>query len=206
MAGALPRSPLAPAEDPVLPPVAGVRVAAGAVGVRYEGRTDVALIELAPGTALAGAFTRSATRSAAVLDCEAKLRTDPNAGAGPGAGSGPAAGSAPGAGGSPSADSSLGGSLGPSAGTGSDGDAPGAAILVNSGNANAFTGRHGDGSVRALVEAAAAATGACPRRGCSPPPPASSASGCPTSGSRRRWIASRATCARTASWTPRARS
>jgi glutamate N-acetyltransferase/amino-acid N-acetyltransferase len=78
--------------------------------VRYAGRTDVMLARLAPGTTVAGVFTRSATRSAAVLDCEAKIGGDPGAGA---------------------------------------------AILVNSGNANAFTGRRGKAAVEAVTAAAA---------------------------------------------------
>ena len=100
----------------MLPAVAGLRLAVGAAGVRYAGRTDVVLMRLGPGAAVAGVLTRSATRSAPVLDCEDKL-------------------AAP-----------------------SEADAP-AAILVNSGNANAFTGRHGEGSVRAICEATAAALG-----------------------------------------------
>ena len=47
-------SPLAPTEFPTLPPLAGVRLAALECGVRYKNRTDVCLIELAPGTAVAG--------------------------------------------------------------------------------------------------------------------------------------------------------
>ena len=108
----LPRSPLAPPEDPVLPPVAGVRMATAALAGRYRGRTDVMLAHLAPGTAVAGVFTRSSTRAAPVLDCERKIGGD---------------------------------------------SAPGAAILVNAGNANAFTGKHGDGTVAALCEAVSAA-------------------------------------------------
>jgi glutamate N-acetyltransferase/amino-acid N-acetyltransferase len=42
-------------------------------GVRYGGRTDVMLALLDPGTAVAGTFTRSRTRSAPVRDCEEKL-------------------------------------------------------------------------------------------------------------------------------------
>jgi glutamate N-acetyltransferase / amino-acid N-acetyltransferase len=56
---ALARSPLAPERFPELPPVAGVRLAAGAAGLRYRGRADLLLVELAPGTAVAGLFTRS---------------------------------------------------------------------------------------------------------------------------------------------------
>ena len=107
-------SPLAPAAFPALPAIAGVRLAAGAAGVRYKGRTDVLLVELAEGTAMAGAFTRSSTRSAAVRDCQAKI-------------GGTAAGRA--------------------------------AIVVNSGNSNAFTGRAGDTAVAGIAEAAAAALG-----------------------------------------------
>jgi glutamate N-acetyltransferase / amino-acid N-acetyltransferase len=53
------RSPLAPARFPDLPAIAGVRLAACAAGLRYRGRPDLALIELAPGTTVAGVFTRS---------------------------------------------------------------------------------------------------------------------------------------------------
>ena len=114
MAAPLPVSPLAPATLPDLPPLAGLRVASRAAGVRYRGRVDVMLAELAPGSTLAGVFTRSATRAAPVLDCEAKI-------------AGPA------------------------------GD--GAAILVNAGNANAFTGRAGEEAVAALCSAVAARLG-----------------------------------------------
>jgi glutamate N-acetyltransferase/amino-acid N-acetyltransferase len=112
-------SPLAPAAFPELPVIGGLRLAAAAAGVRYSGRTDVMLAELAPGSVLAGAFTRSATRSAAVLDCQAKI-------------GGPAAG--------------------------------GAAIVVNSGNANAFTGRAGAQAVQEICAATAAALGIAPGR------------------------------------------
>ena len=105
-------SPLAPAKFPDLPIIDGVRFATCAAGVRYQGRTDVMLAQLAPGTAIAGTFTRSATRAAPVLDCQEKI------------------------------------------GGASD---QGAAILVNSGNANAFTGRAGLTSVEAISKAVAAA-------------------------------------------------
>ncbi|MDP2737134.1 MAG: bifunctional ornithine acetyltransferase/N-acetylglutamate synthase, partial [Pseudorhodobacter sp.] len=62
-----PVSPLAPASFPALPVIAGVEFAAIAAGVRYAGRSDVMLARLAPGTAIAGAFTRSSTRAACVL-------------------------------------------------------------------------------------------------------------------------------------------
>ena len=66
-------SPLAPAAFPHLPVIGGVRFAAVAAGVRYKNRTDVMLAELAAGSTVAGVFTRSATRSAPVLDCQAKI-------------------------------------------------------------------------------------------------------------------------------------
>jgi len=105
-------SPLAPpAGFPDLPVIDGVRFATISAGVRYTtGRTDVMLAELCAGTAVAGVFTRSATRAAPVLDCQAKL------------------------------------------------DPPqhhdqGAAIVVNAGNANAFTGGAGRASVDAISAA-----------------------------------------------------
>ncbi len=106
-------SPLAPAAFPDLLPVAGVRFAAAAAGVKYTGRDDVMLAVVDPGATVAGVFTRSSTRSAAVLDCQSKLACDQNTEAG-------------------------------------------VAILVNSGNSNAFTGRCGQESVHALCAAAAA--------------------------------------------------
>jgi len=114
MGKALAVSPLAPASFPTLPVIKGVSFATAAAGVKYKDRTDVMLALLAPGTAIAGVFTRSATRSAPVLDCQAKLGGDA---------------------------------------------APGAAILVNSGNSNAFTGGRGVESVQAITAAVAQATG-----------------------------------------------
>ncbi len=114
MAGTGKVSPLAPAAFPALPVISGVTFSAVAAGVKYTGRTDVMLAQCVPGTTIAGTFTRSATRSAPVLDCQAKL------------------------------------------GEASD---AGAAILVNSGNSNAFTGRNGQAATDAIVEATAAATG-----------------------------------------------
>lgn len=91
-----PVSPLAPAVSPRLPALAGVRIAARECNVRYRNRTDVMLMEFAPGTTIAGVLTRSLTRSAPVDLCRRNLK------------SGKAR-----------------------------------AILVNSGNANAFTGKTG---------------------------------------------------------------
>ena len=111
---AKPVSPLAPAHFPKLPAIAGVEFAAVEAGVRYQNRRDVMLVRLAPGTAMAGVFTRSTTRSACVRDCQAKLAMKAPAGVA-------------------------------------------AAIVVNSGNSNAFTGRVGDASVAAVTGAVAAA-------------------------------------------------
>ncbi|SFR00264.1 bifunctional glutamate N-acetyltransferase/amino-acid acetyltransferase ArgJ [Poseidonocella sedimentorum] len=107
-------SPLAPESFPDLPEIGGVRFAAVAAGVRYAGRVDVMLAELAEGTQMAGVFTRSTTRAAPVLDCQAKI-------------AGPAEGRA--------------------------------AIIVNSGNANAFTGRNGIDATRAVTSAVAETLG-----------------------------------------------
>jgi glutamate N-acetyltransferase / amino-acid N-acetyltransferase len=111
-----PVSPFAPAAFPDLPVIAGVEFSAIAAGVRYANRTDVMLVRLAPGTAMAGAFTRSSTRAACIHDCQAKLAEKPS------------------------------------------GDA-GAAIVVNSGNSNAFTGAAGQASVDAITGSVADALG-----------------------------------------------
>jgi len=101
-------SPLAPASFPEMPPVAGVRLATAAAGIRYPGRTDVLLAVLDPGTAVAGVFTQSKCPSAPVDWCRAHIK-----------------------GGNASA------------------------LVVNSGNANAFTGKTG----RAATELTAAIAG-----------------------------------------------
>ena len=107
-------SPLAPAQFPALPIIDGVKFATAAAGVKYQGRTDVMLAVADAGSTIAGVFTRSATRSAPVLDCQEKI-------AGP----------------TPN----------------------GMAILVNSGNSNAFTGARGRESVAAITGAVADVTG-----------------------------------------------
>jgi len=67
-------SPLAPARFPDLPPLPGVRLAAHAGGLRYSGRDDLMLAELAPGSAVAGVLTRSLTAGAPVLWCRDCLK------------------------------------------------------------------------------------------------------------------------------------
>jgi glutamate N-acetyltransferase / amino-acid N-acetyltransferase len=69
-----PRSPLAPERFPDIPAIAGVRLAAAAAGLRYRGRPDLALIELAKGTSVAGLLTRSAIPGHPVLWCRGILR------------------------------------------------------------------------------------------------------------------------------------
>ncbi|HCZ00368.1 MAG: bifunctional ornithine acetyltransferase/N-acetylglutamate synthase [Rhodobacterales bacterium RIFCSPHIGHO2_02_FULL_62_130] len=113
---AKPVSPLAPASFPKMPRIAGVEFAAVGAGIKYQNRKDVMLVRLAPGTAIAGAFTRSSTRSGCVRDCQEKLATKVPADVG-------------------------------------------AAIVVNSGNSNAFTGKVGDEAVAAVTGGVAAALG-----------------------------------------------
>ena len=109
-----PRSPLAPDAFPSLPVIAGAQFAIAEAGVRYKNRPDVMLALLDPGSVMAGVFTRSATRSAPVLDCQAKI--------------------------------------------GADSTEP-AAIIVNSGNSNAFTGRNGVDATQAVTAAVCQVTG-----------------------------------------------
>jgi glutamate N-acetyltransferase / amino-acid N-acetyltransferase len=52
--------------DPVWSPVGGVRLATGAAGIRYQGRDDLAVMELAPGSQCAAVFTRNAFCAAPV--------------------------------------------------------------------------------------------------------------------------------------------
>ncbi len=101
-------SPLAPGRFPDIPAIGGVRTATVEAGIRYKGRDDLLLVELAPGSAIAGALTRSLTASAPVEWCREAL----------------AGGRA-------------------------------RAIVVNSGNANAFTGQLGTAAVEHTVAAAA---------------------------------------------------
>jgi len=108
-------SPLAPARFPDMPPVAGVKLATAAAGIRYGGRTDVLLALFEQGTSVAGVFTRSKCPSAPVDWCRAHLK---------------------------------GGAA--------------RALVVNSGNANAFTGKSGRAATRLTADIAAGAAGCKP--------------------------------------------
>lgn len=72
MAKALPVSPLA-RPLPELPPLAGVRFGATEAGIRYKGRTDLVMAEFAPGTTVAGVYTRSKCPGAPVDWCRAAM-------------------------------------------------------------------------------------------------------------------------------------
>ncbi len=114
---AKPVSPLAPKDGfPALPVIKGASFAAVEAGVRYANRRDVMLVRLAPGTTVAGVFTRSTTRAGCIRDCQAKLALPVPRGAG-------------------------------------------AAVIVNSGNSNAFTGKVGDKAVAAVTGSVAKALG-----------------------------------------------
>jgi len=56
-----------PLELPELRPVAGVRIATAAAGIKYPGRTDLVAFELAAGTQCAAVFTRNAFCAAPVV-------------------------------------------------------------------------------------------------------------------------------------------
>ena len=108
-------SPLAPAQFPEMPPVAGVKLATAAAGIRYAGRTDVLLALFENGATVAGVFTRSKCPSAPVDWCRAQIK---------------------------------GGAA--------------RALVVNSGNANAFTGKSGRAATKLTAGIAAAAVGCKP--------------------------------------------
>lgn len=105
-------SPLAPKRIATLPPIAGVRLASCEAGVRYKGRTDVMMAIFAPGTQVAGVFTKTKTASAPVDWCRESL-------------------------------------AGESA----------RALVVNSGNANAFTGKNGVKVVKEEAQSVSAVVG-----------------------------------------------
>ena len=109
------RSPLAPSSMPELHPVAGIKLATAASGMKYKGRDDVMLMVADDKAVVAGALTRSKTCSAAVDWCKDVLKT----------------------------------------GTAK-------AILVNAGNANAFTGKRGLASVDRMAKASADAFSVAP--------------------------------------------
>ncbi len=108
-------SPLAPAQFPSLPAVAGVQLATHEAGLRYKNRADLFLAFVAPGTSVAGVFTKSLCPSAPVDWCRKIL---------------------------PSGRAR--------------------AIVCNSGNANAFTGRAGATSAQLTAETIARALGVDP--------------------------------------------
>ena len=58
-----------PIHFPRLAPIAGVRLAAYAAGMRYQGRDDLMLAELAPGSTIAGVFTQSTMPGQPVIWC-----------------------------------------------------------------------------------------------------------------------------------------
>jgi glutamate N-acetyltransferase / amino-acid N-acetyltransferase len=108
-------SPLAPKTVPDMPALDGVRLATAAAGIRYRDRTDVLLVELAPGTAVAGVFTKSKCASAPVDWCRQHLKSR-----------------------------------------------AARALVVNSGNANAFTGKTGREACQFTARLAAKAIGCRP--------------------------------------------
>ena len=108
-------SPLAPKHVPEMPEVPGMRLATGAAGIKYKGRTDVLLALFDEGTTVAGVFTRSKCPSAPVEWCREKIK---------------------------------GGRA--------------RALVVNSGNANAFTGKNGRAATALTAKLAAQAAGCKP--------------------------------------------
>jgi glutamate N-acetyltransferase / amino-acid N-acetyltransferase len=108
-------SPLAPEHQPDMPAIEGLRIATGAAGIKYKGRTDVLLMVCDRPASVAGVFTRSRCPSAPVDFCRANL---------------------------------AGGTL--------------RALVVNSGNANAFTGAKGRAAAEETARGAAEAVGCVP--------------------------------------------
>jgi glutamate N-acetyltransferase/amino-acid N-acetyltransferase len=68
-----PRSPLAPERFPEVAPVPGLRLAALAAGLRYQGRPDLLLAEMPDGTSVAGMLTTSLTCGHPVRWCRERL-------------------------------------------------------------------------------------------------------------------------------------
>ena len=115
MRGALPVSPLAPADAPPLAPLGGVVCGAAEAGIRTADRVDLMMMRFAPGTTVAGVFTRNECPGAPVDWCRHAL----------------------------------------------DGGQA-RALVVNSGNANVFTGRRGADAVRTTADLAASLVGCDP--------------------------------------------
>ena len=67
-------SPLAPAQFPDLPALAGIKLATAATGLKYKGRDDLFLIMADEGSSFAGVFTKSATAAAPVHVSRAGLK------------------------------------------------------------------------------------------------------------------------------------
>ena len=65
-------SPLA-VDLPGLPPIPGVRLGAAASGIRYRDRADLVMVELAPGSTVAGVFTRNKCPGAPIDWCREAL-------------------------------------------------------------------------------------------------------------------------------------
>lgn len=107
-------APLAPRNPPHLLPLGGVRIATVAAGIKYQGRTDLAMMVFDQPASVAGVFTRSKCSSAPVDWCRTQLAI---------------------------------------------GNAKARALVVNSGNANAFTGKKGDEAAQVTAQAAASAVG-----------------------------------------------
>jgi glutamate N-acetyltransferase / amino-acid N-acetyltransferase len=112
-------SPLAPQSFPDLPPIAGLRLATHAAGIRPDSRADLFLAEVAEGTTVAGTFTKSLCPSAPVDWCRTIL---------------------------------------------AEGDGTARALVCNSGNANAFTGRAGDTAAALTADVIGDALGIDPER------------------------------------------
>ena len=110
-------SPLAPAAFPAMAAVKGLRLATAAAGIRYQGRDDVLLAEMPPGSTVAGTFTRSLCTAAPVDWCRHALAVS---------------------------------------------GGRGRAVIVNSGNANAFTGAAGYRVAEHTAASVARALGAQP--------------------------------------------
>lgn len=107
-------SPLAPENPPRLPPIAGLRLATMAAGIKYAGRTDLLMMMFDNPAVVAGVFTQSRCPSAPVDWCRRLLHA---------------------------------------------GEASARAVVVNAGNANAFTGRRGAEATLMTANAASAALG-----------------------------------------------